>query len=441
MALRGLWSFTSVGIGSARIERSAGKTMSSKWTAQNSDPVARGLMAGFPPADDRQVLAEGSLSGSAFPQTRWAFSHQRELKSTVNIRRGTGAVSVLPKKLRDDIDAVVFTTMDGERMTWGQSMDAMFTDGVVILHRGAVVYESYRGALSAELPHIAFSMTKSLVGLIAASLAQEGKIDTSAPVATYVPELAASAFGDASVRQVMDMTVGVKYSENYVDPEAEVRTYGIAAGYGKPPEGYAGPHSIVEFLATLKKQGEHGAAFAYKTCNTEVLAWIVQRVTGKAMAQLISERIWQKMGMEEDAHIIVDPVGMAACGGGMNLCLRDLARVGEMMRNRGEFNGQRIVPAAVVDEIAGGARQEDFAKANYTTMPGWSYRTQWWVSHDDLGAYTARGIHGQVCWIAPKAELVIARFASHPVAANGNSVLDKVSLPAYAAVAKHLMRG
>jgi CubicO group peptidase (beta-lactamase class C family) len=415
--------------------------MSTKWTAETSDPVARGLMAGFPPADDKRVQAEGNLSGSSFPQTRWAFSHQRELKATVNIRRGSGPVSALPKKLRDDIDGIAFTTMEGEQTTWGQSMDALFTDGVVMLHRGVVVYESYRGALSAELPHIAFSVSKSFVGLIAASLAHEGVIDVAAPVAKYVPELAASAFGDATVRQVMDMTVGVKYSENYVDPEAEVRTYGIAAGYGKPPEGYDGPRSIVEFLATLKKQGEHGAAFAYKTCNTEVLAWIVQRVTGKAMAQLISERIWQKMGMEEDAHIIVDPVGMAACGGGMNLCLRDLARVGEMIRNGGAFNGQQIVPVAAVEEIAGGARKEDFAKAGYTTLPGWSYRTQWWVSHDDLGAYSARGIHGQVCWIAPKAELVIARFASHPVAANGNSILDKVSLPAYAAVAKHLMRG
>ena len=89
------------------------------------------------------------------------------------------------------------------------------------------------------------------------------------------------------------------------------------------------------FCTTLKKQGEHGEAFAYKTCNTEVLAWLVQRVTGKAMAQLVSERIWQKIGAEEDAFVIVDPTGMAACGGGMNIALRDLARFGEMMRNRG----------------------------------------------------------------------------------------------------------
>jgi CubicO group peptidase (beta-lactamase class C family) len=414
--------------------------MTNKWNAQNSDPVARGLMAGFPPPADLRVASEGDLSGSSFPQTRWAFSHQRELKSTVNVRRGSAPASALPRKLRDDIDGVSFTTMDGEQMTWTESLDAMFTDGILILHRGSVVYETYRGALTPELPHIAFSMTKSFVGLVAATLAVEGKIDPAAQVSRYIPELEGSAFADATVRQVMDMTVGVKYSEVYTDPAAEVRTYGIAAGYGKPPEGYDGPRSIVDFLRTLKKQGEHGAAFAYKTCNTEVLAWIVQRVTGKAMAQLISERIWQRIGAEEDAHIIVDPVGMAACGGGMSLGLRDLARFGEMMRNRGAFNGGQILPAEVVDDIVRGARPEDFAKAAYTTMPGWSYRSQWWVSHNNLGAYTARGIHGQACWIAPTAELVIARFASHPVAANGNSVLDKVSLPAYAAVAAHLMR-
>jgi CubicO group peptidase (beta-lactamase class C family) len=414
--------------------------MTNKWNAQNSDPVVRGLMQGFPPEADKIVRIDGDLAGGSFPNTRWAFSHQRELKSTVNIRRGAAGASALPRKLRDDLDGVTFTTMEGEATTWGQSIEAMYTDGIVVLHRGAIVYETYRGAGAAELPHIAFSVTKSFVGLLAATLAHEGVIDVGAPVSKYLPELKASAFGDATVRHVMDMTTGVQYSENYTDPAAEVRTYGLAAGYGKPPEGYDGPRSIVDFVSTLKKQGEHGAAFAYKTCNTEVLAWLVQRVTGTAMAQLVSERIWQKLGAEEDAFLIVDPTGMAACGGGGNFALRDLARFGEMMRNRGAFNGHQVVPAAVVDDIAGGARQEDFAKAGYTTMQGWSYRSQWWVSHNELGAYTARGIHGQVCWIAPKAEMVIARFASHPVAANGNSVLDKVSLPAYAALAAHLVR-
>jgi hypothetical protein len=414
--------------------------MTTQLDSRTSDPGVLGLMQGFPPGPDKTVRVEGGLSGSSFPNTRWAFSHQRELKATVNIRRGNAAAYAFPKKLRKDIDAISFTTMEGEQLTWAQFIDAMFTDGIVALHRGQIIYETYRGALEPQLPHIAFSMTKSFVGLIAAMLTHEGKIDPNALVPTYVPELANTAFGDAKVRHVMDMTIGVKYSENYTDPEAEVRTYGIAAGYAAPPPGYAGPGTIFDFLKTLGKQGEHGQAFAYKTCNTEVLAWIVQRVTNTPMAQLISERIWQKLGVEEDAFIIVDPIGAAACGGGMNLTLRDLARFGEMMRLDGVFNGNEIVPEEVVDDIANGANRDHFAKANYTTLPGWSYRNQWWVSHDKFGAYTARGIHGQVCWIAPKAEVVIARLASHPVAANGNSILDKVSLPAYAALAEHLMK-
>jgi len=414
--------------------------MADDWNAQNSDPKTRKLMQGFPPPADLVVRSDSNLSGASFPNTRWSFSNQRQMKSTANIRSGAGAPHVFPKKLRDDIDAIAFTTMEGKQVTWAQSIDDMFTDGIVILHRGSIVYETYRGALEPYQPHIVFSISKSFTGLLAATLAHEGKIDLAAPVSHYIPELTDSAFGDATVRQVMDMTTGVQYSENYTDRNAEVRTYGIAAGYASVPAGYAGPETIFDFLRTLKKQGEHGQAFAYKTCNTEVLAWIVQRVTGTPMAQLLSERLWQKLGTEEDGYVIVDRTGAAACGGGMNFALRDLARFGEMMRNGGAFNGHQIAPRAVIDDIANGGKPEDFAKAGYTTMPGWSYRSQFWVSHDEFGAYTARGIHGQVCWIAPKAEVVIARFASHPIAANGNSILDKVSLPAYAAVADHLMR-
>jgi CubicO group peptidase (beta-lactamase class C family) len=414
--------------------------MGEQLDARTSDPKARKLMEGFPPPADKVVGAEGALAGNSFPNTRWAFSHQRELKATANIRRGQSAPYVFPKNLRDDIDSVSFTTMEGVALDWRQFLYEMFTDGIVVLHKGAIVYETYRGALEPQGQHIAFSMTKSFTGLIAAILAHEGRIDPQAPASRYVPELKDTAYGDATVRHVMDMTIGVKYSENYVDAAAEVRTYGIAAGYAPPPPGYAGPRSIADFLLTLGKQGEHGQAFAYKTCNTEVLAWIIQRVTGQPMAQLISERIWSKLGVEEDAYINVDPVGMAACGGGMSLALRDLARFGEMLRLGGRFNGHDITPKAVVDDIAAGAVPEHFAKAGYSTLPGWSYRNQFWVSHDKFGAYTARGIHGQVCWIAPKAEMVIARFASHPVAANGNSILDKVSLPAYAALAEHLCK-
>ncbi len=409
-------------------------------TAASTDPAAAGLMKGFPPPADRTVRLADTTSWR-FPNIRWSFSHQRELGASAAIRRGPAAPSVLPMALRDDLDAVAFTTQDGQAMTWGEAVDVNFTDGLVVLHRGQIVYETYRGALAPHTPHLAMSVTKSFAGLLAAMMVHEGAIDPSAHVTRYIPELAGTAFADATVRQVMDMTTGVRYREDYVDPDAEVRFYGVAAGVSPPRKNYSGPTTIFDFLKTLQKQGEHGEAFAYKTCNTEVLGWIVQRVADRPFAELLSERIWQKLGVEEDGYVMVDATGFAMCGGGLNVTTRDLARFGEMMRLGGRYNGQQIVPEAVVADIAGGARTADFAKAGYVTLPGWSYRNQWWVSHNRFGAYSARGIHGQVCYVAPGAEMVIARFASHPTAANGNGPLDRVSIPSYEALAAHLMGG
>jgi hypothetical protein len=405
--------------------------------ANASADIARGLMVGFPPAPERTVRAtDGSSRG--FPNHRWSFSHQRELGPSAVVRRGPGAVAVLERALRDDLDAVAFTTQDGQAMTWGESVDVNYTDGLIVLHRGKVVYEVYRGALEPHMPHHAMSVTKSFVGLLAATLADEGALDPEAPVPTWLPEMAGTAYADATLRQVMDMTIGVRFSEVYTDPKAEVAAYASAAGLRAAPPGYTGPDNIVDFLRTLAKEGRHGEAFAYKTCNTEVLSWIVQRATGVPLARLLSERIWQKLGAEEDAYMMVDRIGMAIGGAALNTTLRDLARVGEMLRNDGAWNGQRIVPAAVVADIARGGQREHFARAGYTTLPGWSYRNQWWVSHNRFGAYSARGIHGQACYVAPGAEMVIARYASHPTAANGNGPLDRVSLPAYEALAAHL---
>jgi CubicO group peptidase (beta-lactamase class C family) len=406
---------------------------------KNSDPVQRQMMAGFPPAPDRIARVDNG-SHYGFPNSRWTFSHWRDLLPTVNVWRGSGAVSSLPLALRDDLDSVAYTTMDGRDMTWGQSLDELCVDGILVLHRGRVLYERYFGALAPHRTHIAFSMTKSFVGLLAAMLQHEGRIDPNKLVPHYLPELAGTAYATATVAQVMDMTIGVQYSETYSDPKAEVWAYATAMGSFARPHGYSGPDSIFDFLKMLKPEGRHGEAFAYKTCNTEVLGWILQRAANMSFADLVSERLWQRLGCEENADLSVDRTGMAMCGGGLNFTLRDAARFGEMMRLGGRFNGQQIVPEAVVADIARGANPEHFAKAGYDTLPGSSYRHQWWVMHDRFGAYQARGIHGQVIWIAPRAEMVIVRFASYPVAANANGPLDYLSMPGYAAIADHVTR-
>ncbi|MDH4478776.1 MAG: serine hydrolase [Rhodoferax sp.] len=406
--------------------------------ALDSDPRTMGWMDGAPPPPAKRVrFADGSMM--RFPQNRWANSHYRDLVPTKVVARGPNAVHALPRAERQDLDAVRFCPIGlNQTMTWAESLLANYTDGIVVLHRGSIVYERYFGALDADTPHIAFSVTKSFIGTLAACLVHEGALDDTATVAHYVPELADSAFGDATVREVMDMTTGLQYSEVYTDPQAEIWSHARAGGLIPRPPGYQGPESFYEFLQTVEKQGRHGENFAYKTVNTDALGWIIRRVTGLSLAQNLSQRIWSRLGAEHDAYITVDTAGTEFAGGGLNTTLRDLARFGEMMRNGGRAMGQQVVPQAVVDGICKGADPAKFVAAGYHTLPGWSYRSMWWISHNPHGAYMARGIHGQAIYIDPAAEMVIARYGSHHIA--GNLGIDPHSLPAYHAMALYLMQ-
>ncbi|UGA46282.1 beta-lactamase family protein [Bradyrhizobium quebecense] len=406
-------------------------------TAAESDPETLGWMQGFPPPKDKTItFQDGSFR--SFPELRWAWSNIRQLVPTVNVWRGAGPASVLPRA-DHDIGASASVTMDGRPQTFARMLEESYADGIAVLHRGKLIYERYFGALKPHKPHIAMSVTKSFTGVLAGMLVAEGKIDPQAPVTDYVPELKASAFGDARVHEVMDMTTGLKYTEVYTDKNSDVWGLRRANGMAPIPAGYEGATNIFDFLCAQQKRGEHGKAFAYKTVNTDVLAFICRRTSGMTLSDLLSEKIWAPMGAEEDAHYHVDRIGTESGGGGLSTTLRDLARFGETIRNHGRFNGRQIVPSTVVEDIARGGDPEKFKPAGYTTLPGASYRNQWWVTHNAHGAYMARGVHGQGIYIDPKAEMVIARYASHHAA--GNAANDPVTLPAYMALAKDLIAG
>ena len=233
------------------------------------------------------------------------------------------------------------------------------------------------------------------------------------------------------------MTTSLDYSEDYSNPKADIWIYSKAASPLPKPADYKGPNGYFEYLQTVEGKGAHGKAFGYKTVNTDVLGWIVSRVSGKDLATLLSERIWSRMGAEQDGYMTVDAKGTPFAGGGLSAGLRDLGRIGLLMLNEGELHGQRLFPKQVVENIRKGGDREVFAKAGYKTLPGGNYTSMWWIFHNDNGAYAARGVHGQTIYIDPKAEMVIVRYSSFPTAKNGN--IDPTSLPAYQAVADYLM--
>ena len=407
-------------------------------SAEESDPNQLGWMTGFPPPSEKLIMQPESDYFS-FPKLRWTVCHIRELMPTKQVSRGIGDPIPLQYAIDKNIDGVSFTPLGGGKpMTWEKSLSANYTDGILIIHEGKVVYERYFGCLEETGKHAAMSMTKSMTGLLAEILVAEGRLDENAQVASIVPELASSAFGSATVRQVMDMTTALDYSEDYADPEADIWIYSAAASPLPKPKDYEGPNGYFEYLQTVKQDGVHGEAFGYRTINTDALGWIISRVAGKNIAHLLSERIWSKMGAEQDGYMTVDSKGTPFAGGGLSAGLRDLGRIGLLMLSGGEINGQRLFPKAVVENIRAGGKKSAFAKAGYKTLEGGSYRSMWWVFHNKHGGFAARGVHGQTIYVDPTAEMVIVRFASFPTAKNAK--IDRTSLPAYQAVAEYLMR-
>jgi hypothetical protein len=406
--------------------------------AAASDPAKLGWMVGTPPPADKQIKFDDG-SYFRFPQLRWSFSNWRQFVPTGPLRR-SGPTHSFPRALRKDIDTLTFIPIGGEKLTsWEASLAANYTDGIVVLHKGRIVYERYFGVTTAETQHIAFSVTKSYVGTLAATLVAEGKLDPEKPVTAYVPELAGSGFADATVRQVMDMTTAIAFDETYTNPNADIVRHARAGRMAPRPGDYSGPEGFLAFLQTIGKSGEHGERFTYRSANTDVLGWIIARAGRAPLREQLEKRYWSKLGMEQDAAIAIDALGTPFAAGGMMPTLRDMARFGEMMRLGGKWQGAQMVPAGAIADIVKGGGKAEFAKNGaYPTLPGWSYRNQWWISHNPHGAYMARGVHGQAIYIDPKAEMVIARFASHPVA--GNVAIDPTSIPAYEALAKLLMK-
>jgi len=269
----------------------------------------------------------------------------REFLPTVNVSRGIGPPSDLGYALDPGIDEVEFRPWGEEtQMTWNESLMKNYTDGILILHKGKVVYEKYFGELTETDVHAVMSVTKSFTGTLASLLVAEDVIDENAPMMEYIPELSGSAFGDATVRQVMDMTTGLAFSEDYTDPNAEIWTFSAAGNPLPKPADYQGPVGYFEYLQTVRKEGEHGEDFGYKTVNSDALGWLISRVTGKKVSDYLSERIWSRLGMELDAYYQIDALGIPFAGGGFNAGLRDLGRFGELIRNHGAFQGEQIIP-------------------------------------------------------------------------------------------------
>ncbi|MBO7276914.1 MAG: serine hydrolase [Bacteroidales bacterium] len=383
-------------------------------------------------------LIKSVIDGSffEFPQIRESVCDMRMFFPTKGVKPAEYNRYEFKIKSDDDIANIMLETLNGELISFEESLELAKADGIIVLHRGKIVFERYYGFLEPDGTHAVMSVSKTMTGTLGAVLVAEGVLDETKTASYYVPELQGSAFGNATIRELLDMTTALDYDEDYNNPSSRIWEFSQAGTPYPKPENYTGAKSYREFLQTVRQKGMHGKKFAYKTINTDALAWVITRVCDKPLADLISERFWKPMGAHVEGYYQLDATGTEFAGGGFNASLRDLAAFGEMIRNDGFFNGKQIIPKGLLNDMIVNSNADKFDKESYPLLKGWAYRNMWWVTKNNDKAFCARGVHGQTIYINPTAEMVIVRLASHPKASN--NVNDPFSLPAYQAVADYL---
>lgn len=365
-------------------------------------------------AQDLARPAEISLETLQFgPHNRWAFSHLREMITTVNISKDKEFTRPLAGPAVKPKDVMI--NWQGSQTDLIDVLKSQYNDGILVLKNGEIVVEGYFGALTPQRPHAMFSMSKSVVGIIAAILENRGIVDLSKPVSFYVPELIGSGYGEETLRRLMDMRDGTNYTETYADINSTVQISDCSAGFygGKAcPETY--PETVYEVLKTVGRDESTANLFNYKSGNTDAVAWILEVASGEKLSTLIEKNLWSSMGAELDASITVDRGGFEYANGGMSATLRDMGRLGLLVLENGEFRDKQIIPMKHIFDIREHAEEPSWIKGD--SADGFFYRSFFWGSGGDNSDFMAAGIHGQRVYISPTSNMVIVLFSSWPTA-------------------------
>ncbi|MBC7476943.1 MAG: serine hydrolase, partial [Pseudorhodobacter sp.] len=378
---------------------------------KNSDP-APPIMSGSPPPPDLRVPM---MDWDRGPWNRWAFQHVRELVATAPIRRAAVA-SPWPEAV-GSLDDLGYVGPDGTSTSFARMLDDTYTDAVLVWADGKVQHESYHNGMDATRLHLLQSVSKSLTSAAAGSLVAEGLLRPDALVTDYLPELEATGWRGATLQHVLDMTSGTRFSEAYTQPDSDVGKMDTAAGWKPAPQGVDAsnwPTCIWEQITGLTvAEAEHGTRFAYRSIETDVLAHVMERVTGQRLPQILSERLWQPLGCTEDASITVDRSGYGLACGGISASLRDMARFGLALLNNGKVAGRQAIPEAWCQDIRHG-KHGLFNAESDRDWPEGRYRNQFWVEDSQLGRHYCFGVFGQMVMVAPDTGTMVVKLSSWP---------------------------
>jgi len=396
--------------------------------------VAR-LMEGFPPAEDGQVTLANWRTA---PFSAWAFHHVREIVPSADIPNDPARAA----SLEDDALDVrgLRIPAGGGAMSLDRFLEETRTDGLVVLHRGRIVFERYANGMTAETPHILMSVSKSFLGLLVGVLAETGHLELERPVTEYVGEVSGTAYRGATVRHLLDMRVGVGFEEDYLATSGPIVAYRKATNWNPLDPGEQ-PSDLRSFYRNLTEtSGPHGGRFRYASPNTDLLGWVIERATGRRCADLISELVWRPMGAARSAYITVDRLGAPRCAGGMCVTVRDLALVGELVAQGGARGAIQVVPERWIEDLARGGDAGAWNAGNFVDhFPGRPirYRSQWYAHDGEAPFLFGLGIHGQHLFVDRARGTVVAKVSSQALPLDQGCIA--LTMRAFEAIRRYLV--
>jgi len=285
------------------------------------------------------------------------------------------------------------------------------TSALLVIHNGNVVFEDYWLTGGRDVQWLSMSVAKSFISALVGIAVEQGHIERiDEPITDYVPELAGSAYDSVSIKDILQMSSGASWDEDYSDPNSDINRFGRTFAIGG---------SMNEFATTLMREFEPGTYNRYNSTDTQVLGWLLVNATGQSITEYMQENLWTPLGAESPAYWLRDDEGMEMAFAGLNVTARDYAKLGEAFRLGGVLNGQQIVPTDwVLASVTPDAPHLMPGADNPASDFPLGYGLQWWVPESDEGEFTALGVYHQFIFVNPTRGTVVVKLSAYNDFAN-----------------------
>jgi len=284
-------------------------------------------------------------------------------------------------------------------------IDSSFTQGFLFIQNDTIQYENYWRGQKENIQHISWSMSKSYVSALFGIAIEEGFINSiDQTVDEYLTDLKGSGYEGVKIKDVLQMSSGIKFDETYSDPHSDINKYW---------NGFISGKSQDNFAASLINERAPGTYNHYVSINTHVLAMIIVKATGRSLTDYMQEKLWDPMGAEFDAYWLRDGEGMEMALGGLNACLRDYAKIGRLYLNKGNWNGIQLVPGAWIDASIHSTEEHLGSQSKNSAHAGIGYGYQWWIPEGEEGEFMAVGVFNQHIYINPTTNTIIVKNSAN----------------------------